>query len=186
MLMMRRDSILLLLVDQVLLVLILDLFEVIEDLGNLFLVSGDTLIEKKQRLRNNLQLADNLLEVLSEFLVLPKASASMLFVAVGIRFGRDNNSLRSLSIIKASLRGVVVETSGLSRGLGCLHTLSWELIVSRSRCSCFDCASSWSSRNLLASDGLSFWFAIRRDSAIETWGWSDSSIGDASDILNQL
>ena len=83
----------LLLVAQMLLVLILDLLEVVKDLGDLLFVGGDPLVEEEKRFGDDLKLAHDLLEVLGKLLILSKASTSVLLIAIGIRLGRNNDAL---------------------------------------------------------------------------------------------
>ena len=124
------DSVLLLMA-QMLLVLILDLLEVVKDLGDLLFVGGDALVEKEKRFGDDLKLAYDLLKVLGKLLILSKTSTSVLLIAIGIRLGRNNDALRPLGVVKTGLRRVVIEASGLGLGLSCLNTLSGKLIIPR-------------------------------------------------------
>ena len=114
-----------------LLILILDLLEVVKDLGDLLFVCRDALVEEEKRFGDDLKLTHYLLKVLGKLLILSKASTSVLLIAIGIRLGRNNYALRPLGVVKTGLRRVVIEASGLGLGLSCLNTLSGKLIVPR-------------------------------------------------------
>jgi hypothetical protein len=84
---------LLLLMLKMLIVLFLYFLEIVQDLSNRLLIGGNSLIQEQKGIRNNLKLANNLLEVLCKLFILAKTSTSILLITIGICLGRNNNTL---------------------------------------------------------------------------------------------